>query len=240
VSCTAARRLMSDDRDGQLAHADRRLLRHHVAGCAPCRAHERILGESLDALADLPAVHPREPIAPAVFDRIEVESRGPGLALLFRPAWRARPLMLQSLLQGALVLAVVMLGTFALDRPSRGRTPSVARDGWGTSFPASGTENNPLAPTAGVSVPRAQADWPVTAGLFDDLDDDAPLFLETVVARDGSVSAVRLIGGDEKRAEPFVEALRQQRFEPGRLKGRPVAVSVYRLISRMEVRAPIT
>lgn len=238
VSCTSARRSMSDERDGLLPGVDRRALLQHVAGCASCRSYERLLTEDLDALADLAPLHAPEPIAPAVFDRIEVEQRGPGLALLFRPAWRARPLMLQSVLQAALLVAIVVVGSVMLDRQP---IPSgVVRDTWGTSFPASGTESNPLAPTAGVSAPRARADWPVTAGLFDELREDDPLFLETVVARDGRVSAIRLIGGDEKQAEPFVEALRQQRFEPGRLKGRPVAVSVYRLISRMEVRPPIT
>jgi hypothetical protein len=37
-----------------------------------------------------------------------------------------------------------------------------------------------------------------------------------------------------------VDALRRQKFEPVRLRGRPVAVSVYRLFSRMDVRSPMT
>ena len=49
-----------------------------------------------------------------------------------------------------------------------------------------------------------------------------------------------LIDGDSVQAAPILDALRHQRFEPGRFRGRPVAVSVYRLISRIEVRAPIT
>ena len=60
------------------------------------------------------------------------------------------------------------------------------------------------------------------------------------MARDGQVSAVTLLDGDSGRAGPLLDALRRERFEPGRVKGRPVAVSVYRLISRMEVRAPLT
>ena len=38
----------------------------------------------------------------------------------------------------------------------------------------------------------------------------------------------------------LIAALRQQRFEPTRYRGRFVAVSVYRLISRLEVRSPRT
>ena len=52
------------------------------------------------------------------------------------------------------------------------------------------------------------------------------------------VSAVTLLDGDSRQARPLLDALRRERFEPGRFRGRPVAVSVYRLISRMEVRAP--
>ena len=51
---------------------------------------------------------------------------------------------------------------------------------------------------------------------------------------------VTLLNGDSRQARPLLDALRQERFEPGRLRGRPVAVSVYRLISRMDVRASIT
>jgi class 3 adenylate cyclase len=69
---------------------------------------------------------------------------------------------------------------------------------------------------------------------------EGTIFLETVVARDGSVSAVTLLTGDRLLAQPLLDALRQQKFEPVRLRGRPVAVSVYRLISRMDVRSPIT
>jgi len=69
---------------------------------------------------------------------------------------------------------------------------------------------------------------------------EEPLFVETVVARDGSVSMVTLLEGDSHHAGPLLEALRRERFEPGRRHGRPVAVSLYRLISRLDVTAPIT
>ena len=49
-----------------------------------------------------------------------------------------------------------------------------------------------------------------------------------------------VLQGDASVEQALIEALRQQRFEPVRYRGRFVAVSVYRLISRMEVRSPRT
>jgi len=91
-----------------------------------------------------------------------------------------------------------------------------------------------LFPTSEVSSPRVRSAEVVPHYL---LDHPGPgtLFLETVVARDGSVSAVNVIGGDSEAARPVVAALRRERYEPGRFRGRAVAVSIYRLISRMEV-----
>jgi hypothetical protein len=65
------------------------------------------------------------------------------------------------------------------------------------------------------------------------------MFFRTVVDRDGRVAEVSLIEGDSFQAAAILDVLRHQRFEPSRIKGRPVAVSFYRLISGTEVRAPI-
>ena len=85
-----------------------------------------------------------------------------------------------------------------------------------------------------VSPPRVRAEGAVPLYLLDHPGQDT-LFVETVVARDGSVSAVNVIGGDSEKARPVVDAMRRERYEPARFRGRPVAVSIYRLISRMEV-----
>jgi hypothetical protein len=109
-----------------------------------------------------------------------------------------------------------------------------------SGFPPSGTEGNPLLLSGGVSVPRVREPrGPFAEDLLAAMGEGS-LFLETVVARDGSVSNVTVLEGDREQARPFVDALRRERFEPGRYRGRPVAVSVYRLISRMEVRPPVT
>jgi hypothetical protein len=107
------------------------------------------------------------------------------------------------------------------------------------SVPPAGSETNPLFPTEEESVPRARSGPAVPRYLLEQRGEGS-LFIETVVARDGTVSAVNVIDGDAAEAAPVVSALWRERFDPVRLHGRPVAVSVYRLISRMEVRPPLT
>ena len=108
---------------------------------------------------------------------------------------------------------------------------------WGIT-PALGTEGNPLFPSAGVGLPREPAGGPLDTDVLLAGSGGEPLFLETVVARDGTVSTVTVLQGNAEAAGPLLEALRQQRYEPTRYRGRPVAVSVYRLISQTEVSLP--
>ena len=191
-------------------------------------------------LARTPRREPGERIAARVLNRLEVESRGPGLALLFRSALAARPLILPSLVPAALVLVTVLAGALALDREARPQERiATGESAWGVGLPASGTEGNPLLLSTGVSLPQVRNSGGLTADAVADLG-ESTLFVETVVARDGSVSFVRLLDGDSERAEPLLDLLRRERFEPGRYRGRPVAVSVYRLISSLEVWPPLT
>jgi len=201
-----------------------------------------MLRASLGALADLPRLEGSDGIAARVLDRLELERRGPGLALIFRRRGAARPLILPSLLPAAFILMAVVGGALVLDRATDpGPLPEVTLRGggetWGRIAP-SGSEANPLFPSAAVTAPRARGAV-VPDSVLTDMAEGS-LFVETVVARDGSVFAVTLLQGDSRQAGPLLHALRQERFEPGRLAGRPVAVSVYRLISRMDVRASIT
>jgi hypothetical protein len=197
------------------------------------------------ALADLPRLDGSDGIAARVLDRLELERRGPGLALIFRRRGAARPLILPSLLPAALILMAVVGGTLVLDKATDpGPLPEVARRGggadvetWGRSAP-SGSEGNPLFPSSAVTAPVARGKA-FSDQVLTDME-VGTLFVETVVARDGSVSMVTLLNGDSRQARPLLDALRLERFEPGRLRGRPVAVSVYRLISRMDVRASKT
>ena len=87
-----------------------------------------------------------------------------------------------------------------------------------------------------VAVPQLRFRGPVPEPLLRS-QGEGSVFLETVVARDGSVSAVNLIDGDSAEARALVVSLRGERFLPTRVGGRPVAVSLYRLFSRMEVHA---
>jgi len=244
MSCRGVRSRFSSYRDGDLPGAGHRLVSTHLDGCGECAARWRELCAALDALAEVPVLSCAGEVASRIFDRIDLENRKPGLAMLFRPMLAARPLILPSLIPAAMVTIAMVAGALVLDRPEP--LPPVAQqrqlEAW-TSPPSPvpdwGTERHPLFAYGGVSTPRAHAGNVVPSYLLEPTG-EGTLFLETVVARDGTVSAVHLIGGDSTEAAPLLEALRKERFEPGRFRGRPVAVSVYRLISRMEVRAPLT
>lgn len=243
MSCGGIRRRFSCHRDGDLTSAEARRVDVHLGGCAPCAAAWRAYNAPLDLLADAPRLIGSGDLAARVFDRLEMERRQPGLALIFRPFGAARPLMLPSLVPAVFVLTAVLMGAFALDRLGDEPLPAVARagqnDGWGSGLPLAGTESNPMFPSSEVSSPRVRSEEVFPRYLLDH-PGEGTLFLETVVARDGSVSSVSLLGGDTELARPVLDALRRERYEPGRSRGRPVAVSIYRLITRMDVWPPVT
>lgn len=238
MSCRGVRRRLSAFLDGELRAPEAGRVDEHLGACAACAEHVRSLRIALDALADLPRLGGGEEIASRVFDRLEMENRRPSLAVLFRSVLGARPLILPSLLSAGLVLAVLFGGVFVLSRPDPLPEVRVTQGSWPPRLPASGTEGNPLLPYGGVDLPRARPGFSSSDALAG--MGEGTLFLETVVARDGSVSTVTLLGGDLEQARPLLDALRRQRFEPVLYRGRPVAVSVYRLISHMEVRSPLT
>jgi Putative zinc-finger len=239
MKCRAVCRQLSSYLDGDLASPESSAVVSHLDQCAPCRQRLKDLQSVSEALGDLPRLSPPVSLATEVRDHLEVESRGPGLALLFRPAWRARPLMLPSLVPAALLLLVALSAALVLDRTPPGQMVRAAIGGTDELPPVWGTEANPLFPIAGVSVPRSRSAGEVPVDQLTEMA-EGTLFVETIVARDGSVSSVHVIQGNSAGAGPLMEALWRERFWPGSMNGRPVAVSVYRLISRMDVRAPLT
>lgn len=230
MSCQGIRARLSEFLDGELPGEAARIVRVHLEACSECAERCRSLRESLVVLAELPRLEPREPVAARVLDRLEVESRGPGLAMLFRPAREARPLIVASLFPAVLVFALALSAAVLIDRAPRALYAAIGAD------TRPGSERNPLFMSTGVSVP--QLEGPALSGDLVAKMEEGTLFFQTVVARDGSVSAVTLLQGDQSQAGPLMDALRRERFAPGRYRGRPVAVSLYRLISRMDVRPP--
>ena len=242
MTCRAVRARLSEYRDRALPGAIAQAVESHLLRCRTCAERWRSLAETLDALADAPRLACPDGIASRVLTRLEVESRGPGLALLYRPMWAARPFMLPSLFPAACLLIVVISAALALSGDPGPLPPVVTRTlppppAWVAPVPSWGTEWLPLVASDEVSAPRSRAEFP--ADVLADMQEGS-VFIQTVVARDGSVATVTLLDGDGAHAGPLLEALRRERYEPGRFRGRPVAVSVYRLISRMEVRAPLT
>jgi len=238
MNCPAVRARLSAFIDRDLAAAESRALVEHLRGCGECGRELSEMQDALSALRELPRQEATGSVAAAVLDRIEVERRGASLQALFRPAWRARPLMVPSLFHGVLVFATVLSGALMLHRATNppGDSADVRGEVWGSKLPPSGTEANPLFPSSNVSVPQLRARGAMPEP-FLKWQGEGSVFLETVVARDGSVSAVTLIEGDSEEARALADALRHERFVPARVGGRPVAVSFYRLFSRMEVRA---
>jgi hypothetical protein len=234
MSCHRIQNELSAYMDGDLSSAERDGVTVHLATCASCARHLRELREVSCALSCMPKMECPEPLAARVLDRLEVESRGPGLALLFRSALGARPFIVPSLLPAALVVMctlsfILMLGNHDMRAVAQG----------GVFIGPSGSDANPSSPTEDVMA-KAQDD-----NIFLDVQllamREQTIFVETGVARDGRVSWVRLLEGDQKTAAPILKELRLERCVPGRdEEGRPVAMRSFRLISAMEVRAPRT
>jgi hypothetical protein len=236
MTCLVVRRRLSAYLDGELEGAELGRVAAHLRECAACATRDRELRRTVDLLADLPRLSGPD-LAGRVLNRLEVEQRGPGLNLIFRPRSDARPLMVPSLFPAALLVLAVLGGVLGLDQLRSEDDWPAARTAWGALMPDTGTEAFPLSPSD-VRLPQVQGDAIVDEDGYREVGGEGTFFLETVVARDGSVSAVTLLTGDSVQARPIVDALRRERFEPARFQGRPVAVSVYRLISRLEVRPP--
>lgn len=238
MTCWRARRRLSAQLDGDLPARTAQALVRHLTACAACRRRWKALCEDQEALGTLPRVESAESIAESILDRLEVESRGPGLALLFRPWSDDRPLIWQSLLSASVVVVTILGLALHLDREAPLPRPAHATIGsWNTRL-AAGAESRPFSPSADLRAPRIREQGSLLGGALNTLGGESAFF-ETVVASDGRVSAVTLLAGDASRAAPLLLALRSQRFEPALYRGRPVAASIYRLISHLEVR-PLT
>ncbi len=234
MTCARIRGRLSEWLDGELEPAAARAVSTHLQGCAECTRRVDELRAVSALLGGLPRLEARDSVAAQVLDRLEMETeaRRPALAGLFRGFAAARPFMLPSLVPAGLILVSVLAGALALDP---GPLPEVhlAPGAWGV-IPASGTEGNPLVPSDGVSLPRETAALDLSPDAIAG-QSDGSVFVETVVARDGTVAGVTVLEGSSEGDEALVKALREQRYEPVRYRGRPVAVSIYRLISHVNV-----
>ena len=236
MRCAFVRGRLSAWIDGDLPPATARAVSAHLGSCQGCGQRAAELRGVSQLLGELPRLEAAESVAQEVLTRLEVEARGPGLGMLLRRFGAARPLIMPSLVPAALVLVTVLSAALALDSGAHPRLP-VSIASWGV-VPALGTESNPRFPSTGVGLPRERDGGRLAAdALLAGAGEDS-LFVETVVARDGTVSTVTLLEGNAEQAGPLLDALRQLRYEPPRYRGRPVAVSVYRLISHTDVGLP--
>jgi anti-sigma factor RsiW len=239
MTCASIHDRLSEWLDGELAPAAAHEVEAHLDACSACSRRAAELRGLSRLLAELPRLGSSGPVESSLSLRLELASgvRRPGLAVLYRSFASAQPFILPSLVTAACVLVLFLSALLAVDPgplPEVHTTPGV----WG-ALPVSGTEANPLFPSAEILLPQQLAALSLPPEVLSG-DGEGSFFLETVVARDGSVAGVTLLEGDAGFEKPLVEALQKQRFEPVRYRGRLVAVSVYRLISRTEVRSPRT
>jgi hypothetical protein len=245
MSCSRVRSDLSEYMDGDLSGARLHAVSAHLESCSGCAQHLSELRGVSEVMASLPRLASPEPLAAGVFDRLEVESRGPGLALIFRSAWAARPLIFPSVVPAALVLVTTVSLLLSMGARDLRIYHEVAQGHGhpGDMAHAAGTDLDPFMPVAGVSLPVA-----TSGGLFKEEalahmggpSDRQPFFFETTVTRDGRVRNLRLIHGEPHLAGALIEAMRYERFVPAQEDGRPVAVRTYRLFETVEVRAPLT
>jgi hypothetical protein len=215
VNCKTSLRNLSSHRDGELAAPIAGDLEVHLALCPSCASTFESMGKTLDLFSALPRTDAS--IVPDVLSRLEVESRGPGLALLFCTPSSRRPALLPSLFWAAAGVLAISFGILALDHPTL-------------------KTNVPV--LAGLTLPTIR-ERGAQEGVLGQMG-IGTLFVQTVVGPDGSVSTIRVLNGNVAQTRPVVEALLKDRFEPALLRGRPVAVNVFRLISRMDVWARAT
>ena len=235
MTCQGVQERLSEWLDGELATGVSLAVSEHLAACGSCTRHAEQLRAVSGLLGEL-RLEPAEAGAGPLALQLELAggARRPGLALLFRTVFATRPHIVPSLLTAASILLLAIGAILAFDT---GPLPEVKSASPWNVAPVSGTEGNPLFPSAEVGLPQQRA---ALAPEVLAREGEDSVFLETVVARDGSVAGVTVLQGDASVEQALIAALRQQRFEPTRYRGRFVAVSVYRLISRLEVRSPRT
>jgi hypothetical protein len=220
--------------DGDLAEPRRAFVAAHLESCEGCCRHVDELRQVSAALGALPELACRESLATGVLDRVEVESRGPGLALLFRSALSARPLMVPSVLPAALVAVSMLSGIFMVGArdlataQARAPMPAIA---------STATEDYLVSQAAdAVRSPDIFVDEEFVKMQLQGQD----IFMETFVTLDGRVWA-KLLEGDTKSAAPIMRELTSQRSVPARSEdGKPMTLRTFRLISAVDVRAPRT
>jgi len=245
MSCSRVRNDLSEYMDGDLSGARLHAVSAHLESCSGCTQHLAELRGVSDAMTSLPRLATPEPLAAGVFDRLEVESRGPGLALIFRSAWAARPLIFPSVVPAALVLCTTLSLLLSMGARDLKTYNEVAhgQNHFSDMADATGTDLDPFMPVAGVSLPQTAGGNIFVEDLLARMRrpvDRQPFFFETTVTRDGRVQNLRLIQGEPYLAGALIQAMRMERFVPGRDDGRPVAVRTYRLFETVEVRAPLT
>jgi hypothetical protein len=239
LTCAATRRRLHAYCDNELSITDQIAVGAHLDWCDECAAAVAdwrelgaVLRGSLRAPSALSA-DDADALCSTVINRLSEQP--PSFAASVREFIEDRHLMYSGLTAALGMFACIMslFGMIGLGAEIR---PDSLAAMINSVPPPPGSNENPVPIDAFVMMPRALDQAFSTAPLME--GDDGEFMITAVVTREGTVTNLELHqGARTKAAGELLGAVSQARFEPARIDGLPVAVSMVWLVANTTVRA---
>lgn len=136
-----------------------------------------------------------------------------------------------------LIRTIAVLATLAWACSPGSPPPTQSSSGPATQPPGTTPKSQPPLPVGGdvvapVVIKRVDPDW---SKLPKNFRYTSIVLIEAVIDENGIPVNVRALKGQPELADPTVAAIRQWRFKPGRLHGKPVPV-IFNLTTNVHVR----
>ncbi len=246
-TCPSVRRLLSAFHDKELRVDQLIAVENHLRACRSCAREARSLGALGDALRQQASAAKGRSLRDLVSLPARVVSRYKAereQSFSRRFERLVEDLHLVWAAVGAVSASVVCVAVISsmLLQASRERPDSLA--GLLAALASPATSGSPAWAAGNILAPRADADAVMPAAIVNQgRREDVVFALAAVVARDGTLSNLELLGS-QKGAGPanhqelidILEAASTARFEPARYAGSPVAVNMVWLLTHTTVR----
>jgi hypothetical protein len=242
LRCAVVRRRLGAYHDDELGLHERVAIASHLRGCLSCAceaAHLSALSAMLREMALARANTPPalEATGRMIATRVQAERDTSLLARVGRLfddmhfVWAGL-----SAAGATATCAALLFAIWFLSPPER--ADSLA--GVLSALAAPGSDRNPVTLDLRMNLPRVAEDAVVPAMLANEATEEDLVFaLAAVVTREGRIARSELLlpnRGDREVALRLMNAVREARFQPARLRGHPVAVNVVWLLTHTTVR----